>query len=98
MDDINDALTEEFPDVTISLWGLAKHREKCALTLKRAMKYLERRNDPNVRAQRQEFVQDKILSGRVDYAMNCVFIDEASLILTCIARLLALKKVSRPES
>ncbi|KAL1931347.1 hypothetical protein VTP01DRAFT_9489 [Rhizomucor pusillus] len=47
LDDINDALTEEFPDVTISLWGLAKHREKCALTLKRAMKYLERRNDPN---------------------------------------------------
>jgi hypothetical protein len=73
-----DALISTFPELNVSLSAIHNHlRDKCTLTLKKLGKIYESRNSERTINLRKEIVQKWINDPFMDYATNCVFIDEA---------------------
>ncbi|KAG1501876.1 hypothetical protein G6F46_007029 [Rhizopus delemar] len=73
-------LQEEFPvdfETVISNSALHKHmRSKMDFTLKKAIIYPRRRNNPEIKLQRFNFINKIISEGIVRYNTNCIFVDE----------------------
>ncbi|KAI9469859.1 MAG: hypothetical protein EXX96DRAFT_456899, partial [Benjaminiella poitrasii] len=70
-------LFEAFPGLEISINGLYKYiREKCALSLKQAIKYTAERDSPRTLQLRFDIITQWKAAG-VSYRENCVFVDEA---------------------
>ena len=78
LSDIRRTLCEAFPELSISISAL--HRRlvhKCKLTLKKLQKLPEARNSNRVLKLRKEKIEEWEAISELDYASNCVFIDEA---------------------
>ncbi|KAG2204643.1 hypothetical protein INT45_000942 [Circinella minor] len=54
---------------------------KCRMTIKRAHPYPERRTDDDTKNVRVQFVKNYIETKILDYKHNCVFVDEASVMV-----------------
>ncbi|KAG1618856.1 hypothetical protein G6F45_011851 [Rhizopus arrhizus] len=92
-------LQEEFPvdfETVISNSALHKHmRSKMDFTLKKAIIYPRRRNNPEIKLQRFNFINKIISEGIVRYNTNCIFVDETGFNLH-INRTQARSKRGRP--
>jgi hypothetical protein len=76
--DIRRALCEAFPEVSISISALHRHLvEKCKLTLKKLEKIPAARNSERVLKLRKERIEEWEANSELDFAKNCVFIDES---------------------
>jgi transposase len=78
LSDIRRALREAFPEISISISALHRHLvQKCKLTLKKLEKIPAARNSERVLKLRRERIEEWEAIPELDFAKNCVFIDEA---------------------
>jgi transposase len=78
LSDIRRTLCEAFPELSISISALRRRLvQKCKLTLKKLQKLPEARNSNRVLKLRKEKIEEWEAISELDYASNCVFIDEA---------------------
>jgi transposase len=76
--DIRQALCAAFPEVSISISTLHRHLiEKCKVTLKKLEKIPAARNSERVLKLRKERIEEWEATSELDFAKNCVFIDES---------------------
>ena len=76
--DIRRNLCDAFTGLTISISALHRHLvEKCKLTVKKLEKLPAARNSDRVLKLRREKIEEWEAIPELDYAKNCVFIDEA---------------------
>ena len=76
--DIRKALCEAFPEISISISALHRHLvQKCKLTLKKLEKLPVARNSERVLKLRRERIEEWEAIPELDFAKNCVFIDDA---------------------
>ena len=76
--DIRRNLCDAFTGLTISISALHRHLvEKCKLTLKKLEKLPAVRNSDRMLKLRREKIEEWEAIPELDYAKNCVFIDEA---------------------
>ena len=78
LSDIRRALCEAFPELSISISALHRHLvQQCKLTLKKLEKIPAARNSERVLKLRRERIEEWEAISELDFAKNCVFIDEA---------------------
>lgn len=78
LSDIRQSLCDVFPGFSISISALHRHLvQKCKVTLKRLQKLPAARSSDQVIKLRKEIVEQWEAMPDLDFAKNCLFIDEA---------------------